>query len=44
MRDDDVDSCSFSGQVETIAAGVGSTVKVLPFAPGVGELAPVDGH
>jgi hypothetical protein len=31
-------------QVVTIAAGVGSTVKVSPLAPGVGELAPVDGH
>jgi hypothetical protein len=28
----------------TIAAGVGATVKVSPLAPGVGEVAPVDGH
>jgi hypothetical protein len=37
-------SCWFGGQVVTIAAGVGATVKVSPLAPGVGALAPVDGH
>jgi hypothetical protein len=35
---------AFAGQVSTIAAGVGATVKVSPLAPGVGELATIDGH